>query len=380
MSRFRLEPGQQLDLSVSAAAYQLEAVEHPSARGMVHSMEGGQAFVYHLRERGSQSQVAAEYAFKVMRQRFIDPALVGVCQRLEPFHGWDGLRVCKRACLSPSTAVSTLRTSPHLSYSMLMPWISGPSWLEIVNQQQSVLNGPAALALATRLAHILARLEQGSMAHCDLSAANLILDAVDGSPQLIDVEDMFGPGFSSPKNIMLGTPGYQHRASAQGQWGANVDRFSGAILLSEILAWHAAPVRAARYGESFFDPREMQDPASARFRVLAAAVEMQRPAARTLLERAWSSPTFVDCPTLAEWTAALEGITWVPFASLAPEPPRPLVTWGPAEPLPAAPSRQELVRWEKNIAPPPSSQDRQIFGWTPHPSAAPDPKAHQEND
>ncbi len=375
MTRFRLNPGQQLDLSIGADTYRLEAIEHPNARGTVHSMEGGQAFVYHLRERGSRSPGAAEYAFKVMRQRFIDPALVDVCQRLEPLHSWDGLRVCKRRCLSQSTAASILGSFPDLSFSILMPWISGPSWTEILNQQQHVVNAPAALSLTRRFALILAHLERESMAHCDISSANLLLDAVDGSPQLIDVEDLFGPGFATPKNVMLGTPGYQHHASAQGQRGADADRFAGAILLSEILAWYAEPVRAARYGESFFDPKEMQIPSSARFHVLASAVEAQRPTARALLERAWASRTFAECPRLAEWVTALDDVTWEPFAPLERQSPKELVTFGPVEPLPQAPVAPEPVRWEKHAAPLPSVPERQILAWAPHPAVTPDPNA-----
>lgn len=384
MSRFRLEPEQKLDLAVGADYYRLEALEHPTARGMVHSMEGGKAFVYHLRERAQPSQVAAEYALKVMRTRFVDPGLAAVCQRLEVFHTWDGLRVCKRVCLSPAEAVSTLRALPDLSFSMLMPWIAGFSWLEVMSLQRDFLSPPAALELATRLALILCRLEDGSMAHCDLSSANLILDPVDRSPQLIDVEDLFGPGFSPPNAIPLGTPGYQHRESAHGQWGAHADRFAGAILLSEILAWHSKALRAARYGESFFDPGEMQNPASGRFRVLAAAVADLRPGARTLLERAWGSKGFADCPTLREWASALEGISWEPFPTLALRPPKPVVTWGPGEPLPVAQAKEEPVRWEKHVSPPPPGETRQIFEWTPHASASvsPAPQASplKEND
>jgi len=108
--------------------------------------------------------------------------------------------------------------------------------------------------------------------------------------------------------------------------------------------------------------------------VLAAAVENQRPAARTLLERAWGSRTFADCPRLAEWTTVLEGISWEPFSPLELQPPKALVTWGPAGPLPQV-QAQEPVRWERHTAPPPSGPGRQIFEWAPHPAAAPDPKA-----
>lgn len=374
MSRFRLEPNQTLDLTVGPDTYRLEALEHPTARGMVHSMEGGKAFVYHLRDRRSPSASSTEYALKVMRARFVDPELRGVCQRLEPLQSWDGLRVCKRICLSPAEAGNTLRAFPGLSFSILMPWIAGFSWYEVMSQQRDFLSPPAALALATRLALILSRLEHGSMAHCDLSSANLILDPADQSPQLIDVEDLFGPGFSPPNAIPLGTPGYQHRTSTQGQWGPHADRFAGAILLSEILAWHSEAVRTARYGESFFEPGEMQDPTSSRFRLLAAAVAALRPGARKLLERAWGSQSFADCPMLTEWASALEGVSWEPFPPLTPQPPKPMVTWGPAGPLPEARAQEEPVRWEKHTGPLPSGSAQDIFTWTPH--APP----HEEND
>src|SRR5262249_20659226 len=148
----------------------------------------------------SGSTTSPEYALKVMRQRFVDAELVRICTLLEPLQLWDGLRVCKRICLSPAAAPDALRSYPDLSYSILMPWISGLPWLQVVVKQMS-LSQQYALALASELVLLLARLEGASMSHCDLSSANLIIDALDQKPQLIDVEDLFGTGFLPPRAI-----------------------------------------------------------------------------------------------------------------------------------------------------------------------------------
>lgn len=367
MSRFRLEPGQSMDFSVGGTSYLLDALEHPTAEGMVHSMEGGKAFVYHLRERGAVSGIPAEFALKVMRKSHVDPGLIAVCQRLEPLHAWKGLRVCKRTCIHPANAPDLIRVSSDLAYSMLMPWINGISWLEILNDQRILPSPEAALSLAKRLAEILVQLERHGLAHCDISSSNLILDARDGSPQLIDVEDLCGPGFSAPPGIPLGTAGYQHRASSgpRGQWRPDGDRFAGAVLLCEILAWADPSALAARYGESFFEPTELQDPASPRFPVLAQAVGAQWPAARLLLERVWSSKDLADCPRLDEWVQALAGIIWVPFEPLKMVPPLEIATWSSSGALPPKP--REMATFQQWTGPSPAIEERRIAAWAPHP-------------
>ncbi len=297
-------------------------------------MEGGRAFVYHLKEYLGRTD--AEYAFKVMKAPYRDASLVDICATLDSLKARRGLMVCERLCLSPARAAETLQDFPGLAYSILMPWVKGSTWYDVLSharQGASGLGQDRARSLALQLASILSGLEADGMAHCDLSAGNILTDTTALTVELIDVEDFFIPGARPPVAIPAGTAGYQHRVSDQGQWNACADRFAAAILLSEMLGWYDDRVRAECYGETFFDPLELQEPSSLRYPILREAVRRQSSAAADLLDEAWRSPRLEDCPPLARWLAACRGFDFKPLIAKGP-PAQPKVTW--KQPLSAA--------------------------------------------
>jgi hypothetical protein len=285
--------------------------EHPAAPGIPYGQEGRAATVYRLTTQGNSS---VGYALKVFKPNYRVPALVALTQRLSPFATLPGLAVCRRSVLSPLRHAGLLRQHPDLTYAVLMPWVAGPTWTDVLVQGQ-LLRPEESLTLARGLAEVCVGMEEQGVAHCDLSGPNVLLPsrAVAGTGAgpgretvaLVDVEQLYGPGLDRPNALPAGSPGYAHRAAASGMWEAGADRFAGAVLLAEMLGWCSADVRAATWSESYFAPDDLQRPGR-RYDLLreVLAGTWGQPVAE-LLDRAWASRNIQECPTLGEWLVAL---------------------------------------------------------------------------
>jgi hypothetical protein len=312
------------ELTLNGVTYRI--AEHPAAPGIPYGQEGRAGIVYQLLPsptgRGAGGEGAM--ALKVFRARFRTPALVSQAEKLAAFADLPGLTVCRRTVLTPQRNANLLRREPDLTYAVLMPWIEGPTWTEVMLEKRP-LTPQQALDLARAFADILSRMEQNGIAHCDLSGPNVLLPMLaqptaDRRPQtayrppsaveLVDVEGLYAPGLPRPEALPSGSSGYAHRTAREGLWGPTADRFAGAVLLAEMLGWGDESVREACYGETYFDPAEMPSVAQAsacdRYRTLLSALARHygQPVA-DLFERAWTSETLADCPTFGEWLVAL---------------------------------------------------------------------------
>lgn len=333
------QPIVQQELLVDGVAYRV--AEHPAAPGMPYGQEGRQATVYQLvagRERR---------ALKVFKPQYRIPTAVTLAERMTPFARLPGLGVCRRTVLTPQQHAPLLRQHPDLVYAVLMPWIAGPTWMEALSDGHP-LSPDTALVLAHTLAEILTNLEQNGLAHCDLSAPNLLLAmlapgagiSLSSRLALVDVEQICGPGLDRPAALPAGSMGYAHATIRQGYWAPDADRFAGGVLLAEILGWCAPQVCAAAWGESYFEPGEMQHP-SARAGTLATQLTATwGTAPATLFERMWSSTTLAACPTFGEWLVALPDsppahIVTAAATVIAPLPP--LAPAPPSQPAAAPP-------------------------------------------
>jgi hypothetical protein len=311
------------ELTLNNATYRI--AEHPAAPGIPYGQEGRAGIVYQLlpADRSAGFQPAA---LKVFRARFRTPALVSQAEKLAAFADLPGLTVCRRTVLTPTRHADLLRREPDLTYAVLMPWIEGPTWVEVMLEKRP-LTPQQALDLARAFAQVLVRMEEQGLAHCDLSGPNVLLPMLANSPlplgegpgvrvELVDVEGLYAPGLPRPEVLPSGSSGYAHRSAREGLWGPTADRFAGAVLLAEMLGWGDESVREACYGETYFDPAEMPGQGSTgeavlrpnppRYRTLTAALARHygQPVA-DLFERAWRSETLADCPTFGEWLVAL---------------------------------------------------------------------------
>ena len=280
------------------------SAEHPHAPGSPYSREGRHGIVYQLIAANREKK-----ALKLWKPPYRELAKAGLSG------GWDaaaslaGLAVCRRTILNPQQHKELLKRYPDLRYAALMPWIPGPTWMEIINVKTAFTPGQS-FRFAAGLADISAGMEERGLAHCNLSAANLILSGLvnleDDLPlSLVDVEQMYGPDFSVPAVLPGDQQGYAHRTGGAGLWSPAADRFAGAVLLAEILAWCDSRIRQAAENGSFFTPGELQRDCH-RYRLLFQVLrERWGSNIAALFKRAWRSDLPDQCPAFGEWQLAL---------------------------------------------------------------------------
>ena len=238
------------------------------------------------------------------------PALVGQAARITPLADLPGLQVCRRTVLSARRHRELLRRYPDLTYAVLMPWVEGPTWMQVLGEKRA-LSPEQSLSLARTLVEILATMEEHGLAHCDLSGSNLMLPALLPSPAggegvaLVDVEQLYSSDLKRPEVLTVGSDGYAHRSAPQELWGSAADRFAGAVLLAEMLGWCDEQVREAAWGETYFEPAEMQRDVE-RFRLLLKMLhDRWNHEVPILFQKAWVSERLRDCPTFEQWLSAL---------------------------------------------------------------------------
>jgi hypothetical protein len=207
-----------------------------------------------------------------------------------------------------------------------MPWIEGPTWMEIMFTEQA-LTPQQSLDMARALAALLADMEQEDMAHCDLSGPNVLLPGIlpatsqaasgESLVALVDVEQMYGPGLKQPDALPAGSSGYAHRVAPDGLWGPEADRFAGAMILAEMLGWCDDRVRNAAWGESYFSPGELQQDTE-RYKVMHTVLrERWGEGVAWLFSRAWESEKLDECPTFGSWVLQMPNDVPEPTATIS---------------------------------------------------------------
>jgi hypothetical protein len=119
-------PNPRDELIIDGVAYRI--AEHPTAPGFPYGQEGRAGIVYCLQNPATASKAA----LKVFKPRFRFPFLVAQADRMAPFAALPGLRACRRTVLTPSRHANLLRQHPDLTYAVLMPWIQGPTWFDVL--------------------------------------------------------------------------------------------------------------------------------------------------------------------------------------------------------------------------------------------------------
>ncbi|WP_298818551.1 serine/threonine protein phosphatase [Chloroflexus sp.] len=307
------QPAIDEQLEIDGVNYQVCA--HPALPGQAFIQEGQTGRVVQLRATGGF------VALKVQTQ-IHDQALIDHAQQLQSISVIPGLQAARRIIITAANQSTLVAKHPELNYAILMPWVYGPPWQELIRHHRP-LSPIQSLTLARALAHLLAEIEQRGLVHGDLQAAHVMLpgliDPGAAAPvALVDLETMHGVGIH---RLALPAPAspYQHPVAAQ---GLSIDRFGGALLILELLGWCEEDVRAAAEPDSFFATTDLLKPTE-RYQLLHAALARRwgiGPA--QMLERLWQSDTPMKCPQFKDWLAILP-----PLAMAASEP---LPTTAPA--------------------------------------------------
>lgn len=165
---FQPNPGD--ELIINGTAYVVG--RHPAAPGLAYAQAGRQGIVYQLNAKNGAPHEAK--ALKVFFPKFRIPAMVYQSEHMEAYGDIPGLQVCKRDVLTPERNGSLIAEQPDLLYAVLMPWVHGMTWFDCLTDQRQ-LEASDSLALARALAGIGSAMEQKGLAHCDLSAPNVML-------------------------------------------------------------------------------------------------------------------------------------------------------------------------------------------------------------
>ena len=297
----RLKPNDRLELFGNT--WRVEA--NPFNQDIPFLQEGRKASICAL--RNSHGDCAA---FKIFKNLFQDPGMEQICAGIRPFSSIPGMSACSRRVISPANHPQLLAKYPDFLYSVLMPWISGKLWCEVLllslQQKSPILSPDQSLVLATKFTQTMKELEDRRIAHTDVSSGNVIVDFDTSQVSLIDVEDIYAPTLRKPSVITAGTIGYQHATSTNGLWRQEADRFAGAVLIIEILALSKSNIVPLIYGESLFDPQELQNPLSPRYFEVTKMLKKHHPLLVPLWEQAWSASSLTHCPKLSDWHLALQ--------------------------------------------------------------------------
>lgn len=336
MSEFNPPPREQITIG----GLRYEVMPHPAVETFAFGQEGRKAFVYQI----AGLDDGRLYALKKFKLAYRVPELVDICDALAPFATIQGLEVCRRQCLNARRYKDILTIYPDLEFAMLMPWIDGSTWYDVVVGMKP-LNKARAATLAWSTATVLAKLEEAGLAHCDLSSGNVIINLDSGNAHLIDVEDMYAPDFAPPGALPAGSDGYAHHTAAGGLWEPDADRFAGAVLMAEMLAWHDPTIRQEAEDEHYFAVSEMQQD-SPRYRLMSDVLWQLDERLAELFDQAWRSSRLSDCPPMYAWREVIEELyRQARVADVAPEW-RPIVLGSgvdyQAPPVDSVPSRERL--------------------------------------
>jgi serine/threonine protein kinase len=298
-----------LGMYLGVGELSFEFVPHPLfpyESEAVFVLEGGEAFVYQVREVMTNSL----YALKVMKSAYRSEHVARVAETVARCAHIPGFYLHNRTCLTATNYPDLIKTYPDLAYAVLMPWLTGRTWSGFILDQVASARYTLqqAHALAVTVAKLLRNLEAVQLAHSDIAGGNIFLSPDLQRLQLLDIEGLYIPGVPPPPFCSQGSPGYQHHnPGPQGQWCPEGDRFAGAILLAEMLTWWNPSVRAqvADNADTLFQPDDLQIDSSPRLKEVRKTLLSMHPHLLALFDYAWTSSSLVECPDLASWYSTI---------------------------------------------------------------------------
>ncbi|MBO1628291.1 tetratricopeptide repeat protein [Bacillus arachidis] len=304
---FRPEVGEKISFHTDVYSF----TKHPAVIGieMPYGQEGRQGIVYQLQHENSPERIA----LKVFKERYRDEK--HQLAFLKPLSHLVGLKVCSRYIVTKEEHTAAIEKSEELANSIVMPWIEGPTWADIL-QEQKFLSKQQCFSIAEAFLTTLKTMEENEIAHNDLSSSNILIPYLSENPiegqhhiELVDVEQMYGPKSKRPSLLPAGSAGYAPKFLKGGVWQKEADRFAGAVLLSEILGWCSEEVRNKKWTDaSYFKTEEMQTECE-RYTLIKQVLRNQwNEQLAQLFDQAWNSKNFIGCPSFAQWYDAFNSV------------------------------------------------------------------------
>lgn len=278
----------------------------PADMDEVFVVEGGEALIYQLQNLATGDL----WALKVSKPSYRGEHIARSVAALAPYANLPGLYLGNRLCITRQAHPQLVAQYPDLEFAVLMPWIAGRTWAGfLADPDTSATYTPyQARDLAAAAAQVLWDLEAHHLAHTDIAGGNVILAPDLKRVELLDIENLYMPNAPAPVRRSLGSPGYQHRSlDKRGQWRPEGDRFAGAMLLTEMLAWWDPTVRSRTQpgSDSLFQPAELQEVGSPNWQATRDALWAVCQPALPLFDAAWASNDLAACPELSAWALAL---------------------------------------------------------------------------
>jgi serine/threonine protein kinase len=271
---------------------------HPQVAYLPYSQLAGRAVVHQLRD-----QTGEYFALKVFKKQYRDPSLVGAIQNLKHVENFEGLRAARRRIVLPSDPAA--RKHRNLEYAMLMPWVHGKTWYDVLGQARDegyYLPEPVAIRLCNRFLSIMEGLETAGVAHTDISPGNVMVEFTENDVQLLDLEDMYMPGADPPSHQSTGSTGYRHRSGEDGNtfWRSEGDRYSAAVLAAEMLILVSPQLARKATQEGFFRGHCGTSEGMTRFEEAQVWLEKIAPEFAPVFERSWFASSLEECPRISE--------------------------------------------------------------------------------
>ena len=342
---------------------------HPGAPHMAFCAEAGRAHVYQLRNFKGEP-----FAFKVFKSKFRTPNLVSATQNLRKLEYFPGFRAAKRQIVLPSDPAS--RTYRNLEYSVLMYWIEGRTWFDVLGDARKngfSISRSTAILLCNNLLTVIEGLERDNIAHTDISPGNVIVDLNTYNVELLDLEDMYIPGAEPPPFLNRGSTGYRHYTGDQGVtcWRPEGDRYAAAVLAAEILILSDRSLANSMTDDGFFTTHCKNHQGALRYNKAERLLKSIAPDFASVFDRSWRAASLQECPRISELRAGVIDLAGQLIASAPPPPPppNPGVRWEPLygdkpaksprvyAPAPPRPTRDETIAaWEALFNPSQTSQ------------------------
>ena len=73
---------------------------------------------------------------------------------MKPLSSIAGLKVCSRYIVTKEEHISAIEKSEDLANSIVMPWVEGPTWADILQEQRMLSKNNASLLQKHFLQHL----------------------------------------------------------------------------------------------------------------------------------------------------------------------------------------------------------------------------------